>query len=124
MKITLLVVLAGSGIAIAGLVLVLRHGFKARDQPSALDALGARTMRHLAIPSDARAATNPLPSSPVVVAEGRAHFADHCAICYANDGSGDTEIGRNLYPKVPDMRRAATAADIHFGSALRHHKLE
>ena len=36
------------------------------------------------------------------------HFADHCAVCHGNDGSGDTEMGRGLYPKVPDMRAAAT----------------
>src|SRR3979490_1153268 len=42
------------------------------------------------------------------MAEARAHFADHCAICHANDGSGNTEIGRNLYPRAPDMRLVAT----------------
>ena len=34
----------------------------------------------------------------------RAHFADHCASCHANNGSGDTPIGRCLYPKAPDLR--------------------
>lgn len=29
-------------------------------------------------------------------------------MCHANDGSGQTEIGRNLYPKAPDMRGPAT----------------
>src|SRR5204863_6298374 len=43
-----------------------------------------------------------------VLADGRAHWADHCAICHANDGSGQTEMGRNLYPKAPDMRQART----------------
>jgi mono/diheme cytochrome c family protein len=43
-----------------------------------------------------------------VVDAGRAHFADHCASCHANDGSGDTEMGRNLFPKAPDMRLPAT----------------
>jgi mono/diheme cytochrome c family protein len=36
------------------------------------------------------------------------HFADHCAVCHGNDGSGDTEAGRGLYPRSPDMRLAAT----------------
>src|SRR4029079_6492459 len=36
------------------------------------------------------------------------HFADHGAVCPANDGSGDTEMGRGLYPRAPDMRLAAT----------------
>jgi len=47
---------------------------------------------------------NPVAFSPEVWADGRAHFADHCAICHGNDGRGDTEIGRSLYPKTPDMR--------------------
>jgi mono/diheme cytochrome c family protein len=46
--------------------------------------------------------------SPEIVAEGLAHYADHCAVCHANDGSGKTEIGIGLYPKPPDMRLAAT----------------
>jgi mono/diheme cytochrome c family protein len=40
-----------------------------------------------------------------VLAEARAHFADHCAICHANDGSGNTAIGANQYPPAPDMRQ-------------------
>ena len=34
--------------------------------------------------------------------------ADHCATCQANGGSGQTEIGQNLYPKAPDMRLPRT----------------
>src|SRR5262249_20817096 len=30
------------------------------------------------------------------------------AICHANDGSGDTAMGRHLYPRVPDMRTPGT----------------
>jgi len=51
---------------------------------------------------------NPLAASPEAVAAGRSHFADHCAVCHANDGSGDTEVGRNMYPRAPDMRKPAT----------------
>ena len=29
--------------------------------------------------------------------EALGHFADHCASCHANDGSGNTGVGRNLY---------------------------
>jgi mono/diheme cytochrome c family protein len=46
---------------------------------------------------------NPIASSPEVIAEGRAHFADHCASCHANDGSGNTEMGRAFFPKAPEM---------------------
>jgi mono/diheme cytochrome c family protein len=37
-----------------------------------------------------------------------AHYADHCAICHDNDGSGNTTIGKGLFPKPPDMRQPAT----------------
>jgi mono/diheme cytochrome c family protein len=98
-----LVVLAGIGAAI-----VLRGGISARPEPSALEARVARAVRHLAIPASDRGATNPIPASPRVLAAGLAHFADHCAVCHANDGSGQTSIGRGLYPRAPDMRRATT----------------
>jgi mono/diheme cytochrome c family protein len=86
----------------------LRKGVSARAEPSALEALVARRLRHWSIPVGARDQKNPIPPSPEVVAEGRGHFADHCAICHANDGSGDTDIGRGLYPKPPDMREDGT----------------
>jgi mono/diheme cytochrome c family protein len=36
------------------------------------------------------------------------HFADHCAVCHGNDGSGDTVFGRGLYPRPPNMRLEPT----------------
>jgi mono/diheme cytochrome c family protein len=65
-------------------------------------------MRHYAVPADLRNQKNPLPSSRDVIAAGRAHFADHCAYCHANDGKGQTSIGQAMYPKVPDMTLAET----------------
>ena len=64
----------------------------------------ARTARRWAVPAAARDAANPIAFSPEVWARGRAHFADHCASCHGNDGSGDTELGRNMFPRAPDMR--------------------
>ncbi|HSD09728.1 MAG TPA: c-type cytochrome [Candidatus Binatia bacterium] len=97
-------------IAAAGLTVVwtLRAGVSARREPSAIERYVASRLRHLAIPASARERVNPLPASPDVIKEGREHFADHCAICHANDGSGDTEIGHGLYPKPPDMRKDRT----------------
>jgi mono/diheme cytochrome c family protein len=43
-----------------------------------------------------------------VQTEALEQYADHCAICHATDGSGDTQIGRALYPRVPDMRGSET----------------
>lgn len=98
-----LVVLAGVGAAV-----VLRGGISARQEPSRVEARVARALRTWAIPAEARGTTNPIPSSPRVLAAGLAHFADHCASCHANDGSGQTAIGRNLSPRAPDLRRPAT----------------
>ena len=83
-------------------------GLSTRDAPSAAERLLARAVRRMAIPRDGRAAVNPVPFSQEAWAESRAHFADHCASCHANDGSGQTEIGQRLYPKAPDMRLPAT----------------
>jgi len=43
-----------------------------------------------------------------VLAEARAHFADHCAICHGNDGKGKSGMGKQMYPRTPDMTLAAT----------------
>ncbi len=100
-----------TGIALAGvlgLISTLRHGFSARDQPTAIEAFVARRLRHLAVPRSARAMQNPVPLTEEVLAGARAHFADHCALCHGNDGIGQTKIGQNLYPKAPDMGSSET----------------
>lgn len=84
------------------------RGVSARDTPSGVEAWLATRMRGLAIPRSAREMRNPLTPSPALLTEASRHFADHCATCHANDGSGQTSIGQNLYPKVPDMRLAGT----------------
>ena len=91
-------------VAAAAAFLTVRRGFSARDEPSWAEKLVARRVRSLAVPARARNAENPLPPTPEVLADARGHFADHCAVCHANDGSGQTTIGQNLYPKAPDMR--------------------
>jgi mono/diheme cytochrome c family protein len=87
---------------------LIRRGFSARATPSAIEAFAARTARRLAVPSNYRQLRNPFPSSPENIQAGMEHFADHCATCHANDGSGDTLFGKGLYPKPPDMRTAET----------------
>jgi mono/diheme cytochrome c family protein len=62
----------------------------------------------LAIPARAKNEKNPFTASSELMAEAKAHFADHCAICHANNGNGNTEIGQNLYPKAPNMRLPQT----------------
>jgi len=87
-----------------GLWVARTDGFSAREEPRILERMMARTARRWAVPVAARDAANPIAFSPEVWAESRAHFADHCASCHANDGSGGTELGRNMFPRAPDMR--------------------
>jgi mono/diheme cytochrome c family protein len=93
--------------AVAGAYFVTA-GVSARPQPGPFETFAARTIRGVAIRAHAERGPNPVAASEAVVAEGRDHFADHCATCHGNDGSGNTEMGRGLYPKAPDMRLAAT----------------
>lgn len=95
---------------LAGPVLLLAGGVSARPEPSAAEAWIARRARGLVIPSSAKTTPNPVPPGRESLRAGRAHFADHCAICHGNDGRGRTEIGRSLYPRAPDMTAAATQA--------------
>jgi len=89
-------------------VSLLHDGLSAKAQPSALETAIARTARKMAAPSAAHKQKNPVADAPAVQREARLHFADHCAICHGNDGTGDTMIGRGLYPKPPDLRANAT----------------
>jgi cytochrome c len=91
-------------VALTGGVVAIHHGFSARDNPSGIEKVMARTMRSLAVPSRAKYMNNSVPNTPENLQKATAHWADHCAFCHANNGSGDTEVGRNLYPKAPDMR--------------------
>lgn len=79
-------------------------GFSAKAEPNELEILIARQLRHLAIPIENRRLRNPLPLTQELMKDARGHFADHCASCHANNGSGQTAIGRNVYPKAPDLR--------------------
>ena len=87
---------------------ITRHGFSAREKPTRLEAFLARRARGLAMPAGVKRLSNPLLASPLNVAEGRDHFADHCALCHANDGRGKTMINEGLYPSAPDLREDAT----------------
>ena len=95
-------------LAVGMLAYIRLHGFSARDEPGAAEAFVARRLRSFAMPSGARELVNPVALSPEVLRGAMEHFADHCAFCHSNNGSGDNDIGKGLYPKPPDMRQAAT----------------
>jgi mono/diheme cytochrome c family protein len=84
------------------------NGFSTRAQPSVLERFAARQARVMAMPAGAKARANPVAESPEVLREARAHWADHCAACHSNNGSGNAELGKHMYPPAPDMRQAST----------------
>jgi mono/diheme cytochrome c family protein len=107
-KLLLAIVAAVVVALVVAFISTLRHGFSAVDEPTPVEAAIARTVRHWAVPSDLRARKNPIPLTPEVLAEARAHFADHCAVCHGNDGKGQGGLGKQMYPRTPDMTLSAT----------------
>lgn len=97
-------------LAIAGGVglYLLRQGFSAREQPSSLEEFFARHARRIATPAGARELKSPLESTEADLAVAREHWVDHCALCHGLDGTGNTDLGRNLYPPAPDLRDPQT----------------
>ena len=89
-------------------VTFIRRGFSAADQPSYAERVVARTVRNISIPSRARNEQNPLTPAPELLAEARDNFANRCANCHGNNGTGPSNIGQNLYPKAPDLRMPPT----------------
>jgi len=100
--------LAAIAAAGTGFLVLKSEGFSANEQPGAVETWFARQVRSAAVPRDARARANPIAYSPQVETEARAHWADHCAGCHANDGSGESLMGKRTYPPAPDMRLAET----------------
>ena len=91
-----------------GLVLFVRRGFSTRTSPSAPEAWIATTLRGMSIPRRYKDMRNPLDCSPQVLAAAKEHWADHCATCHANNGNGESMLGKTMYPRPPDMRQPPT----------------
>jgi cytochrome c553 len=102
-----LLILAAAGLA---LYLFVRRGFSTRDNPSAPEAWIAGTLREMSIPRAYKDMRNPLDCTPQVLSEAMEHWADHCATCHANNGTGDSMLGKTMYPRPPDMRQTFTQA--------------
>lgn len=103
--IILLVFVAG---AVALYLWFRNHGFSAREEPSWVEARLARHARRIATPAGAKDLKNPVDLTEENLKEAREHFVEHCSLCHGVTGRGDTPLGRNLYPKAPDMTDADT----------------
>ena len=113
--------LIASGVVVLGAIywaIVIRRGFSTRDEPSYLERVVARAVRNFSIPGHAKRETNPWKATPDTLREARDIFTDRCASCHGTDGSGETSVGRNLYPKPPDLRaprtQGLTDGQIHY----------
>ena len=95
-------------IVAAGLFIVTKVGFSSRPRPGSMESSFARALRLWSIPRAYKSMPNPVDCTEQVLAEARAHWADHCATCHANNGSGDSMLGRTMAPPPPDMRLPAT----------------
>ena len=70
----LLILVAAAGLVVAAAASILHDGLSSRATPTALEALLARNARGLAIPHGARAAKNPIASSPEVATRRASTF--------------------------------------------------
>jgi mono/diheme cytochrome c family protein len=92
----------------AVIAFVKTTGLTAQATPGPVETAVARQLRAWAVPGEYRDLTNPVLRNEESIRSGMAHFADHCTVCHANNGSGDIEMGRGLFPPPPDMRESAT----------------
>ncbi len=105
-----LVVAAALALAVGLAAAIFRgHGISAVQRRSIpFEPTVVRAAWRFLVPRRVRDTVNPVPDSSVTLKAAREHWADHCAICHDNDGSGDTAVGRRTYPRPPDLRLPAT----------------
>jgi mono/diheme cytochrome c family protein len=87
---------------------MMQRGFSTRTEPMQMEKALATMIRRQTIPSRYKTMKNPVAANPEAIHEGMSHWADHCATCHANNGSGDTMYGTTMYPRPPDMRQKDT----------------
>ena len=117
-KIVLLTLVVVGVVAALGLWVFLKQGLSARAEPSRLEERVARIARGIATPAEARAMENPHPTAPESISAVKEHYVEHCAVCHALNGSGETVFGGNMYPRVPDLRnpetQSLTDGELHY----------
>lgn len=87
---------------------ITSNGLSTRTAPTQAEEAIAMTLRSLATPRSVRYQPNPVEPTDAALEGALDHWSDHCAACHANDGSGNTPMGRSFYPPSPDMRASRT----------------
>jgi mono/diheme cytochrome c family protein len=97
-------------VVVVAVVVVRRGGLTADQEPGRLERTVASRLIRLSIPADAERQKNPFAGEANTWQGAVEHFQDHCASCHGRDGKGETEVGRNMYPPVPDLTSAEVQA--------------
>ena len=101
-----LAILAVGGV-LGAVIFVKATGLSARAEPGAVETAVARRLRSMAVPPEYERLSNPVLMNEESIRNGMAHFADHCAQCHGNDGSG-ADMGRDMFPPTPDLKASST----------------
>jgi mono/diheme cytochrome c family protein len=78
-------------------------GLSAEDSPGRVETAIAHRLVNLSVPKNVGQQTNPHAVDASTWREAADHFEDHCAVCHGRDGRGSTDIGQDMYPKVPNL---------------------
>jgi mono/diheme cytochrome c family protein len=81
-----------------------------QHSPQALLPAPDQRVKLLGIPDEYRGLKNPLPATSAALEEGEKRYQEHCVLCHAREGSGNTPLGRALYPHAGDLRLSAAQA--------------
>jgi predicted CXXCH cytochrome family protein len=90
-------------LATVGATLLIWRGFKATSEPSIFEKVLARRLRNFAIPRHDRVEKNPFQVNSETLKVARERFITQCSLCHGSDARGQTQMGRSLYPRVPDL---------------------
>ncbi len=110
-------------VAVIGAVCVailIHRGFRATTEPSAIEAVVARTVRDLAIPRRARDEKNPLSGTFQEFQQGREDFIARCASCHGEDGAGSTKVGQQFIPSSAESSLASNAEPRRWRDSLHY----
>src|SRR5262249_11704070 len=82
-------------------------GLAADAEPGHVESSIASRLVRLAIPAEAGQQRNPFGADRMAWRTAADHYGDHCATCHGNDGRGQTQLGRSMYPPAPDFGDAS-----------------
>jgi mono/diheme cytochrome c family protein len=97
------VVLIVVGVVVMAYVQLRAGGLAADAEPGRLEQTVAARLLRLSISPETERLKNPFRDDPTAWQAAVDHYKDHCAVCHGSDGHGQTDMGENMYPKVPDL---------------------